>query len=264
MIEGVSRTFWDSVWIHWEDSLQYVTIKSHTHSNLRIMVHLEKEILSWDFSHAMRILGTWRSPGRVASSKLPEPMKTRCWARATPSWKIWVNWDDNRNPINMGKCKIHGNQTTNQKWMKMVRFRWFRCFSRSNVPRHTVAPRLHHLTSMAKFRTSHDPLHKIITSVGSENGEGIPYIPQIWPCHKGEKAKAKHGGILSDIEVSSPQSSTGRMAYGISHFSKHLPSMFRQPPERRLGFIPQHGGKQVASYELYHVLTRVIIQVISF
>ena len=26
----------------------------------------------------------------------------------------FVNWDDNRNPIIIGKCQIHGNQTTNQ------------------------------------------------------------------------------------------------------------------------------------------------------
>ena len=32
-----------------------------------------------------------------------------------PSEKYdFVNWDDDRNPINMGKQKIDGNQTTNQ------------------------------------------------------------------------------------------------------------------------------------------------------
>ena len=32
-----------------------------------------------------------------------------------PSEKYdFVNWDDNRFPILMGKCQIHGNQTTNQ------------------------------------------------------------------------------------------------------------------------------------------------------
>ena len=31
-----------------------------------------------------------------------------------PFWKILVNWDDNRNPIFLGKLKIDGNQTTNQ------------------------------------------------------------------------------------------------------------------------------------------------------
>ena len=42
-----------------------------------------------------------------------------------PLWKMmeFVNWDDNRNPILMGKCKIHGNQTTNQipsnSWMEV-------------------------------------------------------------------------------------------------------------------------------------------------
>ena len=38
-----------------------------------------------------------------------------------PSEKYeFVNWDDNRNPILMGKCKIDGNQTTNQgkKWIE--------------------------------------------------------------------------------------------------------------------------------------------------
>ena len=35
----------------------------------------------------------------------PHKTKTGWWARATPSWKIWifVNWDDDRNPIFMGK-----------------------------------------------------------------------------------------------------------------------------------------------------------------
>ena len=33
-----------------------------------------------------------------------------------PLWEMmeFVTWDDNRNPILMGKFKIHGNQTTNQ------------------------------------------------------------------------------------------------------------------------------------------------------
>ena len=34
--------------------------------------------------------------------------------KATPSWKILVNWDDDITPIFLGKCHIDGNQTTNQ------------------------------------------------------------------------------------------------------------------------------------------------------
>ena len=35
------------------------------------------------------------------------------WGQATPSWKIGriVNWDDDINPIFLGKCQIDGNQT---------------------------------------------------------------------------------------------------------------------------------------------------------
>ena len=31
-----------------------------------------------------------------------------------PLWIIWLNWDDHRKPILMGKFQIDGNQTTNQ------------------------------------------------------------------------------------------------------------------------------------------------------
>ena len=34
-----------------------------------------------------------------------------------PLWKILINWDEDSNPILMGKFQIHGNQTTNQSQM---------------------------------------------------------------------------------------------------------------------------------------------------
>ena len=40
------------------------------------------------------------------------------WWLGHPSEKYeFVNWDDNRNPILMGKIKIDGNQTTNQSFL---------------------------------------------------------------------------------------------------------------------------------------------------
>ena len=40
---------------------------------------------------------------------------TGWWLGKNPSEKYdFVNWDDDSNPIWMGKCKIDGNQTTNQ------------------------------------------------------------------------------------------------------------------------------------------------------
>ena len=55
-------------------------------------------------------------------TSISHPYSTGWWL-GHPSEKYeFVNWDDDRNPILMGKCKIHGNQTTNQS--KLIAIRW--------------------------------------------------------------------------------------------------------------------------------------------
>ena len=59
----------------------------------------------------------------VSSSKANPGLQELIWwvVFRHPSEKHdFVNWDDNRNPILMGKCQIDGNQTTNQ----LSKFLW--------------------------------------------------------------------------------------------------------------------------------------------
>ena len=47
-----------------------------------------------------------------------------------PSEKYeFVNWDDNRNPIFMGKCQIDGNHSPPTKWLDTVHSSWAGCWS---------------------------------------------------------------------------------------------------------------------------------------
>ena len=58
------------------------------------------------------------------------------WASHQPSWKMmeFVTWDEDSNPILMGKCQIDGNQTTNQLYIYIYTSWCFKQHGEKSLP----------------------------------------------------------------------------------------------------------------------------------